>query len=61
MFLDNIKNIGNDAVKQIENEIAKAKKSNEPVEPAEIKLRGRYGDCHIIITINLFYGENPND
>ncbi len=61
MFLDNIKNIGADAIKQIENEIAKVTNPNGRIPPTEIKLRGIYDDCHINITIDLFYKENTQN
>ena len=55
MYLDNIENIGNDAVKQIENEIAKITNSNGRIPPTEITLQGKCEDCNIEFNINLFY------
>ncbi len=55
MIYDNIEEIGTKAIEQIEKEIENEKNQNKFVEPAEINLRGRYDDCHIIVTIELKY------
>jgi hypothetical protein len=55
LIYDNIEKIGAITIKQIEKEIENEKKQNKFVEPAEMKFRGIYDDCHVIVTIELKY------